>query len=123
GHRLAHLLEDTQETRQFVGGRWPLLEELGQGAALDQLHGEVGPAVVQLAAGVGRRGARGRPVGGPGGPRGGAAGGGRRAGGARAAWPASWACRTLTARVRPKSGSWTRRTTPMPPRASSPRTW
>jgi hypothetical protein len=49
GHRLAHLLEDPQEARQPVGRVPAPLEQFGQGLALDQLHGEVGPAVLEPA--------------------------------------------------------------------------
>jgi hypothetical protein len=48
-HRLTDLLEDGQEARQVGRGAGPLPEELGEGAALHQLHGEEGPAVVQPA--------------------------------------------------------------------------
>jgi hypothetical protein len=49
GEGLAHLLEDTQQARQLVRGPGPLLEQFRQGAALDQLHGEVRPAIGQHA--------------------------------------------------------------------------
>ena len=45
GDGLANLLEDAQEPRQVVLRVAPLMQERRQGAALDQLHGEVGPAV------------------------------------------------------------------------------
>ena len=45
GHRLADLLEHFQEPRQVLGRGLALCEAVGQGAALDQLHGEVRPAV------------------------------------------------------------------------------
>jgi hypothetical protein len=48
-HRLAHLLEDGEEARQVVRRVGSIPEEFGEGAALDQLHGEEGPAVVQAA--------------------------------------------------------------------------
>jgi hypothetical protein len=44
---MAHLLEDGQETRQVVRGSRPFPEQVGEGASLDQLHGEEGPAVGQ----------------------------------------------------------------------------
>jgi hypothetical protein len=53
GKRLAHLQEGAQEARQVSRGS--LSEQLGQGAALDQLHAEEGPAVGQPADGVDRR--------------------------------------------------------------------
>ena len=45
GHRLADLLEDRQEPRQVVGRGRRARQQGGQGPALDQLHGEEGPAV------------------------------------------------------------------------------
>ena len=45
GHRLADLLEDRQEPRPVVRRVLAGLQQRGQGAALDQLHGEVEPAV------------------------------------------------------------------------------
>src|SRR5205809_1138206 len=44
--RLAHLLEDLQKARTLLSWARPLLEQLGQGDALDQLHGEIGPAII-----------------------------------------------------------------------------
>jgi hypothetical protein len=46
GHRLAGLQEDAQQRRPVVVGPRPRAEQLGQGAALDQLHGEERPPVV-----------------------------------------------------------------------------
>jgi hypothetical protein len=45
GQSLAHLLKNAQEARQVVGGRGPLLQQVGEGAALDELHGQERPAV------------------------------------------------------------------------------
>ena len=45
GHRLGHLLEDRQSRGRSSAGAGRSREDLGEGAALDQLHGEVGPAV------------------------------------------------------------------------------
>ena len=47
GQRLAHLLEYLQKMRQVMAGIGTLGQEVGQGAALDELHGEVGPAISQ----------------------------------------------------------------------------
>ena len=113
GHRLADRLEDRQEPGQVVGRRRAGREQVGQRLPLDQLHGEVRPAVGEGAQLVDRHDARvlelaadlglldepadqlGRCRGGP-------------------------RSRTLTARSRPRSGSRPLRTAPMPPRAISP---
>ena len=47
GHRLANVLEDSQEPRQIVAGVGTVLQVRGQSAPLDQLHGEVRSAVVE----------------------------------------------------------------------------
>ena len=58
GHRLADLEEDPQHAR-LIGGRiGPRVQEIGQGAALDQLHREVGAAVGEGAQLVDRHDAR-----------------------------------------------------------------
>ena len=58
GHRLADLLEDPQEPRAVGLGRRPVGQELGQGAALDQLHREVRPGVGESTQLVDRHDAR-----------------------------------------------------------------
>ena len=45
GHRQAHLLEDAEEPRPVLGRARALLQQFSQGAALDQLHGEIRPAI------------------------------------------------------------------------------
>ena len=45
GHRLADLLEDREEPRPVVRRVLPRLQQRGQGAAPDQLHGDVEPPV------------------------------------------------------------------------------
>ena len=49
GHGLAHLLENLQEPGEVVSGVGPFLQELRQGLAADQFHGEERPAVRQCA--------------------------------------------------------------------------
>ena len=117
GDRLADLLEDREEAApRSSAGVGPLVEQRGERAAVDQLHGEVraGSCVEAEArrpgrcrgAGAGRRSAL---------PR-------RSGGSSPDCWRGSgWS--TLTATSRPRSGSRPLRTTPMPPRAISPRTW
>ena len=58
GDRLADVLEDAQESRQVGRGECAFPQQGGQGAALDQLHGEVGTAVAEVADLVDRRDAR-----------------------------------------------------------------
>jgi hypothetical protein len=104
GQRLAHLLEDAQETRLIVHRLGPFEQQVVKRAALDQLHGEEGPAVgqaaefvdghdpgvLQLAADLGLFDETVLEV---------------------------WM--TLMASSRPSSGSRPRKTAPMPPRAIS----
>jgi hypothetical protein len=46
GQRLTQLGKDPQKTRQLVGGRGSFPQEIGESAALDEFHGEKGPAIV-----------------------------------------------------------------------------
>jgi hypothetical protein len=55
GHRLAHLLEHPQEAQPALGRLRVLRQELSQSPAVDQLHGEERPAVLQAADLVDRR--------------------------------------------------------------------
>src|SRR5689334_18056183 len=58
GERLTELTEDGEVTRQIVGGRLALPEQVAESAALDELHGEEWPAVVEPADLVYRRDSR-----------------------------------------------------------------
>ena len=58
GHRLATCSKIAQEPRQVVGRVLPVGQQRGQGAALDQLHREEGPAVGEGAQLVDRHDAR-----------------------------------------------------------------
>ena len=47
GHRLADLFEDPEESGPLLVRGPAFVQQGRQGAALDQLHGEIGPAVTQ----------------------------------------------------------------------------
>jgi hypothetical protein len=49
GHRQADLLEDAQQPRLVLCRARTFLQQNGQGAALDQLHGEIRPVVGEVA--------------------------------------------------------------------------
>jgi hypothetical protein len=57
-HGVAHLLKDGDETAQPICRRLPVLEQVAQRVALDELHGQKGLAVGERAQVVGGRNAR-----------------------------------------------------------------
>ena len=63
GDRLADLLEDGHEPAPVGGRVRPVREQGGEGAALDQLHGQERPAVGQGRRARGRAGCRGAGAG------------------------------------------------------------